>query len=125
MKNKSKIGSLNRKRGHRYELKLINELKEITHNTNLCSSRSESKKLDNQKIDIADPDNILAFYVQAKCSQSVPQIKKINEEVGKKDKPLAIFWNVQEAKESKQISLGEYVIIPKEFFYDLIKDLYK
>lgn len=121
MKNKRSIGARNRSRGNRYELKIIKELKEITGNENLCSSRSDSKKLDNMKIDISDPDNVLDFYVQIKCTQNTPQIVNINKEVGKKDKPLAIFWSAQEAKESKQISVGEYVIIPKEYFYKMMK----
>lgn len=124
-KNKRRsIGTLNRTRGQNYERKLVNELKEITRNENLCTSRSESKKLDNAKIDIADPDNILCFYVQAKATQATPPIKKINDEVGLKDKPLVIFWNAQEARETKQISKGEYCILPKSFFYELIKPLY-
>lgn len=124
-KNKRRsIGTLNRTRGQNYERKLVNELKEITRNENLCTSRSESKKLDNAKIDIADPDSVLCFYVQAKATQATPPIKKINDEVGLKDKPLVIFWNAQEARETKQISKGEYCILPKSFFYELIKPLY-
>ena len=73
------------------------------------------------KIDIADPNNVLPFYCQIKATQATPQIKKLNEEVGKKDKPLVIFWNAQEAKDKKQISVGEYCILPKKFFYELIE----
>ena len=124
-KNKSSIGARARSRGQNYEVRLVKELKEITRNNNLCTSRSESKRLDDMKIDIADPDNVLDFYVQAKCTQATPQIKKINEEVGKKDKPLVIFWNAQEAREKKQISVGEYCIMPKSYFYELISNLYK
>lgn len=122
---KSSIGSRNRRRGQSYELKLVKELKEITGNENLCTSRSESKRLDDMKIDVADPDNILNFYVQAKATQAIPQVKKINEEVGKKDKPLVIFWNAQEARDTKQVSVGEYCILPKQFFYELIQAQYK
>jgi hypothetical protein len=43
------------------------------------------------KIDIADPDNSLPFYVQCKKTQNLPSVKKLNEEVGKKDKSLAVF----------------------------------
>ena len=124
-KNKQRsIGARNRSRGQGYERRLVNELKEITRNENLCTSRSESKNLDNAKIDIADPDHVLCFYVQAKATQAVPAIKKINDEVGLKDKPLVIFWNAQEARETKQISKGEYCILPKSFFYELIRPLY-
>lgn len=118
------IGKKNRRRGNSYERKIVSELKEITGNENICTSRSESKKLDDAKIDIADPDNVLTFYTQIKCTQATPAIKKINAEVGKKDKPLVIIWNAQEAKEKKQVSVGEYAILPKNFFYELIRKLY-
>ena len=119
------IGARNRARGNGYERRLVNELKEITGNDKLCTSRSESKNLDNAKIDIADPDKVLPFYVQAKATKAVPAIKKIFDEVGKKDLPLCIFWNAQESRETKQISKGEYCILPKSFFYELIKPLFK
>ena len=117
---KAVIGKRSRQRGHQYETKVVKELKEITKDEALCTSRSESKKLDDMKIDIADPNNVLPFYCQLKATQATPQIKKLNEEVGKKDKPLVIFWNAQEARDKKQISVGEYCIMPKEFFYKLL-----
>lgn len=120
----SSIGKRNRRRGNNYERKIVNELKEITKNENICTSRSESKRLDDAKIDIADPDGVLPFYVQIKCTQAIPQVKRITAEVGKKDLPTIIVWNAQEAKEKKQVSVGEYVILPKDLFYDLLKNLY-
>ena len=118
-------GARNKRKGNSYELKLIKELKEITGDVDLCSSRSESKRLDDAKIDIADPNGILDFYVQAKSTMNVPQIKKINDEVGKKDKPLIIFWNAQEKREVNFVSVGEYCIVPKSYFYDLLKIKYE
>lgn len=122
--NKTTIGSRNRRRGFSYECKVVKELKEITGDEELCTSRSESKKLDDKKIDIADPNNILPFYCQMKATQATPQIKKLNSEVGLKDKPLVIFWNAQEPKNKKQISVGEYCIVPKKLFYDMLKKYY-
>lgn len=116
---KRSIGARNKSRGNSYERKIINELKELTGDNELCSSRSESKNLDNMKIDVSDPNNSLPFYIQIKCTQQVPAIKKINDEVGLKDKPLIIMWNAQEAREKKQVSVGEYVILPKNLFYEL------
>ena len=121
--NKKIIGKRSRNRGHAYERKIVNELKNITGDEDLCTSRSESKKLDDMKIDIADPNNTLSFYCQIKSTQQTPQIKKINLEVGKKDKPLVIFWNAQESRDAKQISVGEYCILRKEFFYKLISKI--
>ena len=59
-----------------------------------------------------------------KATQATPQIKKLNEEVGLKDKPLVIFWNAQEAKDKKQVSVGEYCIVPKKLFYEMLKAQY-
>lgn len=123
-RNKRSIGSRNRTRGNSYERKIVKELRELTSNENIVSSRSESKNLDNSKIDIADTDNILPCYFQLKATQNTPNIKQLNAEVGKKDKPLCILWNAQEARESNQISVGEYAIITKTFFYNLLKLYY-
>ena len=120
-KRKKRSGSYSKTKGSNYERKIVNELKELTGDEDICTARSESRKLDNDKIDIADPNNTLDFYVQCKATQNTPPIKKINDDVGRKDKPLAIFWNAQEKREVNIISVGEYVIIPKSYFYDLIK----
>ena len=101
-------------------------MKEITGNESLCTARSESKKLDDMKIDIADPDGILPCYFQTKKTQTTPSVKKINAEVGKVDKPLCIIWNIQEKKDGNIniTSQGEYAIIPKKFFYELLELYY-
>ena len=121
---KKRSGSYSKTKGSAYERQIVNELKELTGNENICTARSESKKLDDMKIDISDPDNILPCYIQTKKTQTTPSVKKINAEVGKKDKPLCILWNIQEKKEGNVniTSQGEYAIIPKEFFYELLKN---
>jgi hypothetical protein len=118
---KRRSGKYSRTKGFSYERKIVNELKELTGNENIATARSESKKLDDKKIDIFDSDNILPCYFQLKNTQITPQIRKINEEVGLKDKPLCVLWNIQIKKNINCISGGEYAIIPKSFFYDLLK----
>jgi len=95
----------------------------LTGSENISTSRASSKKLDDMKIDVNDEDGVLPCYFQLKKTQTTPPVKKINEDVGKIDKPLAIIWNIQQKKEGNVniTSAGEYVIIPKEFFYTLIK----
>ena len=119
---KKRSGSYSKTKGSAYERQIVNELKELTGNENISTSRASSKKLDDMKIDIHDEDGILPCYIQTKKTQTTPSVKKINAEVGKIDKPLAIFWNIQEKKEGNVniTSAGEYVIIPKEFFYTLL-----
>ena len=120
--DKSTIGKRNKNRGKKYELKIIKELKEVTGDNDLCSSRSESRALDNAKIDIFDTNNTLPCYIQCKATQATPNIHKICQEVGKTDKPLVIIWGKQERRNSNQITVGEYCLMPKNFFYELIKD---
>lgn len=119
---RKRSGSYSKNKGSAYERQILNELKEVFKTENLFTARSDSKNLDNMKIDISDPDSILPFYVQCKKTQTTPSIKKLNDEVGKKDKPLAIFWNAQQLKDGNIniTSQGEYVVIPKELFYRLL-----
>lgn len=122
-KPKKKLnGAYAKRKGNGYERQIAKELRELTGNENICTARSESKKLDDMKIDIADPDNVLTCYFQLKKTQSTPSVKKINAAVGLKDKPLCILWNVQEKKEVNCVSAGEYAIIPKSYFYELLKN---
>ena len=53
------IGKRNRRRGHAYEVKIVKELKELTGDDSLCTSRSESKRTDDLGIDIVDFNNTL------------------------------------------------------------------
>lgn len=43
------------------------------------------------KIDIHDESGSLPCYFQLKKTQTTPSVKKINEDVGKIDKPLCIL----------------------------------
>ena len=120
---KKRSSSYSKNKGNAYELQIVKELRELTGNDNIHTSRFASKKLDNMKIDIYDEENCLPCYLQLKKTQTTPSIKKINEEVGKINKPLCILWNIQEKKEGNTniTSQGEYAIIPKYFFYELLK----
>ena len=106
-----------RSKGNSYELRIIKELEKLGY-SGLKSSRSENKNLDNKKIDIVDVDNCMDFYIQAKATANIPNVSKINQEVGLKDKPLAIFWN----KQNNSTIMEEFVIIPKNYFYKLIEN---
>lgn len=60
-------------------------------------------------------------YFQLKITQNIPSVVTLNEQVGRKDKPLCILWNAQEKQLENQRSVGEYAIIPKDFLYELLK----
>ena len=120
---KKRSGAYSKNKGNAYERQIVNELKELTGNENISTSRATSKKLDNMKIDIFDEDGILPCYLQLKKTQTSPSVKKINAEVGKIDKPLCIIWNIQEKKPGNTniTSAGEYAIIPKQLFYSFLE----
>lgn len=119
-KPKKRGGKYARKKGNNYELKIIKELTELGYK-GLKSSRSESKNLDNDKIDIAETEDKLPMYVQCKCTKNYPDVVTNIKDCPRKDKPASIFWNKQVVKGVNMGSDGEYVIIPKDFFYQLIK----
>ena len=107
--------SQSKRKGNGYELKIIHELTDLGFE-GLKSSRSESKNLDNAKIDVADTLGVLDCYIQCKRTKNTPNIETISEACPYKDKPLVIFWN----KESDRQQNNEYVYMPKEYFYKLL-----
>ncbi len=117
---RKRTGKYAKQKGNNYELKLIKELIALGY-PGLKSSRSESKNLDNDKIDIAETDAKLPCYIQAKCTKKYPDVVTNIKNCPRKDRPLAIIWNKQIDKGVNMGSDGEYVIIPKSFFYELIK----
>jgi hypothetical protein len=129
LKDRALIGKRNRRRGHAYEVKIVKELKEITGDDSLCTSRSESKRTDDLGIDIVDFNNTLPFYCQMKATQAMPKIRVLNNDVKDKCrnanrpiKPLVVFWSAQEIKNTKQVTLGEYCLMPKELLYELLTE---
>ena len=131
LKDRALIGKRNRRRGHAYEVKIVKELKEITGDDSLCTSRSESKRTDDLGIDIVDFNNTLPFHCQMKATQAMPKIKQLDHDVRdkcraahKSEKPLVVFWAAQEMKASKQFITGEYCLMPKELFFSILKCIY-
>lgn len=119
---KKRTGAYSKRKGNNYELKIIKELSNLGYD-GLKSSRSESKSLDNDKIDIAqdrDAQNQLPFYVQCKCTKNTPNVEEILKDCPRKDKPLIVFWNKQINKEVNMASAGEFIMLEKSFFYELI-----
>lgn len=103
-------------KGSKYELEIIKELSELGYK-GLVSSRSQNRSLDNAKIDIAETEDKLPFYCQCKATANTPNIEDISESCPYKDRPLIIFWKKQrEGSISK-----DYVLMPKELLYKLLK----
>ena len=76
------------------------------------------------KVDLIDTQNELGCLLQLKLTQATPNYFKIREGCPIKDKPFCIIWNKTKPTESTYRSQGEIVMIPKDYFYELIKNYY-
>lgn len=117
---KKRSGAYSKTKGNNYELKIIKELIKLGY-PGLVSARSESRNLDNDKIDIADPENVLPFYVQCKCTKAYPKYHELIPECVRTDRPLIVFHNKQVNKKVNMASVGEFIIM-QESYFDEIKD---
>ena len=109
---RSYIGRKARRKGNSWELEIVNSLKGIGY-TGCVSSRSESKRTDDAKVDIMDLDNKLPCHIQAKATRNMPNYHKIAEECKLKDKPFVIAV--------KPVDRSPIAILPIDFFYELLK----
>lgn len=113
-------GSYSKNKGNRYEQKIARELREIGF-TGVKTSRTQNKEADNNKVDIVDTENKLPVNIQIKKTQSIPSYFKIREESTVDPNTFCIIWAKQEKKEKNICTIGEVAIVPKEFFYEMLK----
>lgn len=99
-------------KGNEFETEIVNKLKELGYD--VCRSASESKRLDNNKVDVAGD---CPFAIQAKCTQNLPNYFTIRKECPD-SRPLALLW--KKVGEVGSISEGKLAIIPLEYFYELL-----
>lgn len=111
---KKKTGAYCRNKGHRYETKIAQELRNLGF-TDVVTSRSESKSMDDKKVDLVDRSGKLPCYIQLKNTVNTPQYHAIKKECPLKDKPFIVIWNKQVKKEKVFGSAGEVVIMDKTF----------
>lgn len=119
-KKRTRSKSYSRNKGHNYETKIAKELRELGF-TNVVTSRSESKAVDNNKVDLIDKDGKLPCQIQLKATQSIPSYFKIRSESTVNPEEFVIIWSKQEKREVNIVSVGEAVIMDKSLFYKLIK----
>ena len=105
-----------KRKGSGLELDIIKDLTSLGYK-GLVSSRSQNKLLDAAKVDIAETDDKLPFYIQCKATAQTPNIENIIKECPLDDRPLIVVWRKQNAT----IKQHDYVIMPKEVLYNLIK----
>lgn len=82
----------------------------------LKTSRSQSKNLDDAKVDIAETEDHLSCYIQCKATANTPNIESITNECPLTDRPLVVFWKKQKSESRNK----EFVLMPKSYFYQLL-----
>jgi hypothetical protein len=89
VKKKTSLGKRNRQRGNEYERRIAKELNDIGFQ--VVTSRSESKRADDNKVDLIDLSNKLPVQLQLKRVTSTPQYFKIREESTVPNKNFALL----------------------------------
>lgn len=105
-------------KGSALEYEVTKKLKEIGYE-GCVTARSESKRTDNNKIDIIDTNGELPVNIQCKHYANTPSYFNIREQCTDKSKPFVLIW--KKSAEEGSNSPGTVAILPVEYFYNLIK----
>jgi hypothetical protein len=110
----------NKNAGSSYERLIVNELKELGYD--VVTSRAESRNMDNKKVDVFSPlgvENSFPYYVQCKISKNNPNYDEILKEMPKDRVPVIFHRKVSKATKNFMAN-GDYVILQKSDFYDIV-----
>ena len=106
-----------RNKGAAWEYEVIKKLKELGYD-GCVSARGESKKVDNNKIDVIDTKHLLPINVQCKQYQNTPSYFSIREACSDKSKPFCLAW--KKSPEGSEASKGSIMMVPIDVFYELL-----
>lgn len=108
-------------KGKDLEYEIVEKLKEIGYE-NVCRSAGESKKLDNMKVDIADPSGELEVAIQAKHYANFPNYFNIRSECTD-PRDFVMIW--KKSAEAGSISKGTLAVMDVNLFYKLLEHYHK
>lgn len=109
----------NRTAGHNYERAIVNELKaRFPLFCKACTARSESKNLDDQKVDIAFTPG---FNIQLKNSKANLDYNEILNSMPVNENANIIIHRKTKKVNTRFVTQGDYVILRKEDFYKLLE----
>ena len=104
-------------KGKDLEYEIVERLKNIGYE-NVCRSAGESKKLDANKVDIADPSGELEVAIQSKHCANFPNYFNIKSECPD-PRDFVLIW--KKAAQAGENSKGTVAVVDIEFFYKLLK----
>lgn len=105
-------------KGSAFEYEVIKKLKELGYE-GCVTAKGESKRVDNNKIDIIDTNGELPVNIQCKHYANTPSYFSIREQCTDSSKPFVLLW--KKSAEEGSISPGTVAILPVEYFYELIR----
>ncbi len=103
------MGNRNRTAGHSFERETVLEFRELGWEK-ACTSRAESKNLDDAGVDICFTD---PYSVQCKWTDKAPNFHTLLDSMPKDGKTNVVFH--------KRKHGGTVVVMKKEDFYKLVK----
>lgn len=115
-----------RRKGHNYERKVVKEINNLGIDYFVGTSRLFSPYMDSKKVDIVDiPESKkrFPFHIQCKSYTGYYKYGPLFNEFELKDKPLVVFHELTEKRGGRFYPKGEYVIMTKDCFYNIIKRL--
>lgn len=114
----------NRTAGNNLERKYANELRELGY-SRVVTSRAESRNLDAQKVDLFDEqidDPEFKYFVQVKnTTRTLNYNDMFLDETRNKRLPYIIMHQKTKSTGKTFRKEGEYVIMEKDTFYNLIR----
>ena len=107
-----------RRKGHNYERQICREFKDLGYDAK--TTRQESHTLDSLGVDVLVN---APYHIQCKSTSQTFNYSKFYVDYNALDKPIIIFHKQTKKANMNFVSQGEYVIMKKELFYDLIKKI--
>lgn len=114
----------NKTKGSNCERKIVTEINSLGLGYSVGTSRLYSRYMDNMDVDIVDtPESVrrFPFHVQCKSYTALLKYRDIFEEFKLKDKPMVVLHEVTEKRGSRFFKCGDYVIMKKETFYEILE----
>lgn len=119
-------------RGSNWEYKVRDKLKEIGF-VDVVTAKGESRRKDNDNIDLIDLANKLPVNIQAKSYKSCPDYNMIRQGCPDIDKPYVIAWQNSNSENYFKVRMRnndipiekELFLVPAEFFYTLLESYSK
>lgn len=121
------VGKRNRTSGHAWEREVVKQLKAIGF-PHVCTSRSESRSRDDQKVDILNKDEAengrLPYNIQAKCVKGNLNYLEVLDELPDTPNVINVIFHKRTEKVGKKfLTRGNFAILYLEDFLEMARRL--